>query len=84
MRKFNAKNGGLRGDYKNVLVRVDEIYHSKGGHLDGTASIKVGTYEERVSPDASPTPQTGRNGTMRFALSPSSGNWVMYEMQLNE
>jgi hypothetical protein len=84
LRKINGRNGGLRGDYKTTLLDVKQIVRGDEGRLSGTASIKSGTYEERVSPGASPVPQEGRNGTMEFSLAPSAGRWVMFEMQLKE
>jgi hypothetical protein len=84
VRKINAKNGGLKGDYGNTLLDVKEIYRGESGRLGGSAAIKSGSYEEIVTPGASPVPQEGRTGTMEFALSPSAGSWVMYEMQLEE
>ena len=84
VRKINARNGGLQGDYKNTLLDVKEIYRGEGGRVGGSASIKSGTYQERATPGASPVPQTGRTGTMEFTLSPAEGAWVMYEMQIKE
>ncbi|MFC5266796.1 DUF6318 family protein [Kribbella qitaiheensis] len=85
VRKINGKNGGLRGDYKNTLLDLNEISRSEDGHLRGTAAIKSGTYEEVATPGASPLQQAGRTGTMEFALSPSpSSDWIMFEMALRE
>ncbi|WUJ55633.1 DUF6318 family protein [Kribbella sp. NBC_00382] len=84
VRKINAKNGGLQGDFKDRLIDVKEIYRGKSGHLGGSASLKSGTFQERATPGASPVPQPAGTGTMEFTLSPSAGNWVMYEMQINE
>ncbi|WP_157979852.1 DUF6318 family protein [Kribbella monticola] len=83
-RKTNAKNGGLKGDFKDQLVAVKEIYRGKSGRLGGSATIKTGTYQERPTPGASPIAQPGSTGTMEFTLSPSAGNWVMYEMQIDQ
>lgn len=84
VRKTNAKNGGLQGDYRDQLVSVKEIYRGKSGRVGGSATIKTGNYQERTTPGASPIPQPAGSGTMEFTLSPSGGNWVMYEMQINE
>jgi hypothetical protein len=84
VQKINAKNGGLQGDFKDQLVDVKEIYRGKSGRLGGSASLKSGSYQERATPGASPVPQPGGTGTMEFTLSASAGNWVMYEMQINE
>ncbi|WUS95048.1 DUF6318 family protein [Kribbella sp. NBC_00709] len=83
-RKINAKNGGLEGDYADHLVDVKEIYRGETGRLGGSAAMKAGTYVERSSPGASPVPQESAAGTMEFSLSASGGNWVMFEMQINE
>ena len=83
-RKINVKNGGLEGDYADHLVAVKEIYQGEGGRLGGSAAVKAGTYVERSSPGASPVPQASGTGTMQFTLSPSGGNWAMYEMEIKE
>ncbi|WP_143465881.1 DUF6318 family protein [Kribbella sp. ALI-6-A] len=83
-RKVNVKNGGVKGDYKDKLVAVKEIYRGESGRLGGSATIKSGTYEERLTPTASPVQQTSSDGTMEFTLSSNAGNWVMYEMQIDE
>jgi hypothetical protein len=84
VRKVNAKNGGLQGDFRDQLVDVKEIYRGEEGKLGGSAALKTGAYQERPSPGASPVPQAASSGTMEFTLSPSGGNWVMFEMQINE
>ncbi|TDO27841.1 hypothetical protein EV643_15119 [Kribbella sp. VKM Ac-2527] len=84
MRKINAKNGGLQGDYKDQLMDVKEIYRGSSGRLGGSASVKTGTYQERATPGSSPIPQAASTGTMEFTLAASAGNWVMYEMQIDE
>jgi hypothetical protein len=83
-RKVNVKNGGIKGDYRDKLVAVKEIYRGESGRLGGSATIKSGTYEERLTPTASPVQQTSSAGTMEFTLSSNAGNWVMYEMQIEE
>jgi hypothetical protein len=83
-RKTNAKNGGLQGDFKDQLVDVKEIYRGKSGRLGGSATVKTGTYQERATPGASPIPQPASTGTMEFTLAPAAGNWVMYEMQIDQ
>lgn len=82
VRKINAKNGTLEGDYTDHLVDVKEIYRGESGRLGGSASIKTGAYSERPSPGALPVPQESSTGSMEFTLSPSGGNWVMFEMQI--
>ncbi|MGC4940186.1 DUF6318 family protein [Kribbella sp. DT2] len=83
-RKVNVKNGGIKGNYKDKLIAVKEIYRGASGRLGGSATIRSGTYEERLTPSASPVQQTSSDGTMEFTLSTSSGDWVMYELQITE
>lgn len=83
-KKYNASSGTLAGDYNDRLIDVKEIYRGKSGRLGGSATLKTGSYTERDSPSASPVPQGNLTGTMEFTLSPSGGNWVMYEMEIKE
>jgi len=84
-RKVNAKNGGLKGDYKDRLATVKEIYRGADTKkVGGSATIKSGAYEERPSPSAAPVSHTPGTGTMEFTLLLRDGNWVMYEMQINQ
>jgi hypothetical protein len=80
--KINVKNGTLEGDYRDRLIDVKEIFRGSSGRLGGSAILKSGTYTERDSPNASPVPHGSDTGTMEFTLSPSGGNWVMYEMEI--
>ncbi|WP_420323355.1 DUF6318 family protein [Kribbella soli] len=82
VQKINVKNGTLEGDYRDRLIDVKEIFRGSSGRLGGSAILKSGTFTERDSPSASPVPQGGDTGTMEFTLSPSGGNWVMYEMEI--
>jgi hypothetical protein len=82
VKKINVKNGNLEGDYLDRLIDVKEIFRGSSGRLGGSATLKSGTFTERDSPSASPVPQGGDTGTMEFTLSPSGGNWVMYEMEI--
>lgn len=81
-RKVNVKNGAVKGDYKDKLIAVKEIYRGESGRLGGSATIRSGIYEERLTPTASPVLQTSADGTLEFTFSSSAGNWVMYEMQI--
>lgn len=83
-KRYNATSGTLSGDYNDRLIDVKEIYRGKSGRLGGSATLKTGSYTERDSPSASPVPQGNLTGTMEFTLSPSGGNWVMYEMEIKE
>ncbi|GAA1532275.1 DUF6318 family protein [Kribbella lupini] len=82
VQKVNAQNGGLTGDYVDKLQAVKEIYRGEAGKLGGSATLKSGDFVERASPSASPVPKKSATGTMEFTLSPSGGNWVMFEMQI--
>ena len=75
---------GMHEDTTEFLLNVKEIFRGSSGRLGGSAILKSGTYTERDSPSASPVPQGGDTGTMEFTLSPSGGNWVMYEMEIKE
>ncbi|WP_433165638.1 DUF6318 family protein [Kribbella sp. CA-247076] len=84
VQKINANNGGLEGDFKDQLVDVKEIYRGESGRLGGSASVKSGAYRERPTPGAPLVSQPASTGTMEFTLSAKGGNWVMFEMQINE
>jgi hypothetical protein len=83
VKKVNARNGGLTGDYVDKLQAVKEIYRAESGKLGGSATLKSGDFVERASPTASPVHQKSASGTLEFTLSPSGGNWVMFEMQID-
>ncbi|MFB6720311.1 DUF6318 family protein [Kribbella sp. NPDC056345] len=84
VRKTNAKNGGLTGDYKDRLTNVKEIFRGTGGKVGGSAELKSGVFEERTAPTAEPVTHDPGTGTMEFTLSPRDGDWVMFEMQIKE
>ncbi|MFC9693285.1 DUF6318 family protein [Kribbella sp. NPDC056951] len=84
VKKVNARNGTLKGDFQDRLVDVKEIHKGEKDHLGGSATLKTGAYEEIQSPGGSPVPQAAGTGTMEFTLSRSGDNWVMYEMQIDE
>jgi hypothetical protein len=83
VQKVNARNGGLTGDFVDKLQAVKEIYRGEAGKLGGSATLKSGDFVERASPSASPVPKKSATGTLEFTLSPSGGNWVMFEMQIS-
>jgi hypothetical protein len=80
----NGKNGGLSGDYLDHLDSVKEIVRGDAGRVGGSAQLHTGAYRERPSPSASPVPRSAGKATLEFTLSPAAGNWVMYEMEINE
>jgi hypothetical protein len=84
VRKVNAKNGGLTGDYKDRLTSVKEIFRGTDGKVGGSAALKSGVFEERTSPSAAPVAHDPGTGSLEFTLSARDGNWVMYEMQIKE
>ena len=84
VKSSNGQNGGLTGDYLDHLVSVDDIARGSNGRLGGSAEIRTGAYVEISSPSAKPEPQTAGSAMMQFTLSSAGGNWVMYEMEINE
>lgn len=84
VKKSNAANGLLTGDYHEHITEVSELVRGQSGRLGGSAILKVGTYVSRETPTASPITSKSRKYTRELALSPQSGNWVMFEMKLVE
>jgi hypothetical protein len=82
VKKSNAANGLLTGDYREHLTEVSELVRGQGGRLGGSASVSVGAYVSRETATASPVTSKATKYTREFALSPQSGSWVMYEMKL--
>jgi hypothetical protein len=80
----NGKNGGLSGDYLDRLDSVKEIVRGDAGRVGGSAKIQTGAYRERPSPSASLMSRPPASATLEFTLSPANGNWVMYEMEINQ
>jgi hypothetical protein len=83
VKRVNAKNGTLKGDFRDRLVDVKEIHKGEENKLGGSATLKTGAYEEIQSPGGSPVPQAAGTGNMEFTLTLSGDNWVMYEMQID-
>jgi hypothetical protein len=84
LKTTNGRNGGLTGDYADHLVAVTDLFRSSSGRVGGTAEIRSGNYTERVSPSATPEQKRAHTENWQFTLSPASGNWVMYELQVAE
>ncbi|WP_238177226.1 DUF6318 family protein [Kribbella sp. VKM Ac-2566] len=83
--KINAANGGLSGDYFERVAEVTGLTRGKNSdRLFGTAAVTIGSYTTKDSPTAKPVTSKPRSYTEKVALSPSSGNWVMYEIKLEE
>lgn len=80
----NARNGGLTGYYKDRLTTVKELFRGTNGRLGGSAAIRTGAFRERPTRSASPVPRPASKATLEFTLLPAGGNWVMYEMEINQ
>ncbi|ADB30074.1 hypothetical protein Kfla_0969 [Kribbella flavida DSM 17836] len=80
--KVNEANGGIRGDYTEKVKEVSELVRGESGRVGGSAVVTVGAYTSRTSPSAEPVVSKAKEYTEEIALSPSDGNWVMYEIQL--
>ncbi|MEV8378601.1 DUF6318 family protein [Kribbella sp. NPDC056861] len=82
--KTNARNGGLSGDYTDHLIDVKELFRGDSGRLGGSMTVRSGNYIERPTPSASPVPKQAHTETWQFTLAPAKGNWVMYEIQVDQ
>ncbi|WP_238157123.1 DUF6318 family protein [Kribbella sp. VKM Ac-2571] len=82
--KVNAANGGLSGDYLERVAEVSELIRGNGGRLRGSAAVTVGVYTTKDSPSAVPATSKAAKYTEQVALSPSKGNWVMFEIELQD
>lgn len=83
--KANAVNGGLSGDYFERVAQVTGLTRgSNGDRLFGSAAVTIGSYTTRNPPTAKPVTSKPRSYTEKVALSPRNGNWVMYEIKLEE
>jgi len=78
----NGRNGGLTGDYADHLVAVKDLFRGSSGRVGGSLTVRSGNYTERVSPTAAPAQKKAHTETWQFTLSPTGGNWVMYEIQV--
>jgi uncharacterized protein DUF6318 len=84
IKKSNAANGLLTGDYHEHLKQVSELSRGEGGRLGGFAVVTVGEYISRQTSSATPFKSRPRTYRRELALSPKDGNWVMYEMKQAE
>jgi hypothetical protein len=84
VKKSNARNGLLTGDYHEHTKEVAELVRGSSGRLGGSSVVTVGAYVSKETQSA--TPITSKPTTYRreLALSPKGSNWVMYEMKLVE
>ncbi|TCO33223.1 hypothetical protein EV652_103222 [Kribbella steppae] len=82
--KVNGANGGLSGDYFERVTEVSELVRRDSGHLGGSARVTVGAYTTKESPSAKPVTSKPASYTEQIALSSNGGNWIMYEIKLEE
>ncbi|WP_238159958.1 DUF6318 family protein [Kribbella pratensis] len=82
--RTNASNGGLSGDYRERVSDVSELVRRSNGRLRGSAAVTVGRYTTKDSPAAAPVVSKAARYTEQVVLSPSKGNWVMFEIELEE
>ncbi|MGW7686495.1 DUF6318 family protein [Kribbella sp. NPDC054772] len=80
----NAANGLLQGDYLEKITDIPELYRGESGRLGGSATVAIGAYTSKQSTTAKPINLKAAKYTREFALSPQSGNWIMYEMKLDK
>jgi hypothetical protein len=84
VKRVNAANGGLSGDYFERVKDVPELFKGESGRLGGSAQVTIGGYTSKESPTAKPVTSTSESYKREFALAPRQGAWVMYEMKLVE
>jgi hypothetical protein len=84
VKRINAANGGLSGDYVERVKDVPDLFRGKSGRLGGYAAVTIGGYTSKDSPSAKPVTSTAQSYKREFTLSPQEGAWVMYEMKLVE
>lgn len=82
--KTNARNGGLSGDYTDHLIAVKELFRGDSGRLGGSMTVRSGNYTERQTSSASPVQKPAHTETWQFTLAPVGGDWVMYEIQVDQ
>lgn len=84
VKKSNAANGLLTGDYHEHTKEVSELVRGESGRLGGSSTVTVGAYVSKETVSATPITSKPKKYTREFALSPQDGNWVMYEMKFVE
>ncbi|WP_238159957.1 DUF6318 family protein [Kribbella pratensis] len=78
----NVANGLIKGDYREQITDVPELYRGDSGRVGGSALVTVGAYVSQKSKSAAPRNIPAAKYKREFALSPKAGSWVMYEMKL--
>jgi hypothetical protein len=84
VKKSNGTNGLLVGGYRESIKEISTIAIGEGGHLGADMVIKVGQFTRRDSRSASPVNSKAKTYFREVALSPRSGNWVMFELRDQE
>lgn len=78
----NVANGLLKGDYRERITDVAELYRGDSGRVGGSTLVTVGHYVSQKSKTATPRDIPAAKYKREIALSPQAGSWVMYEMKL--
>nr|WP_239062381.1 DUF6318 family protein [Streptomyces sp. SID13031] len=84
VKKSNARNGLLTGDYHEHTKEVSELVRGSSGRLGGSSDVIVGAYVSKETTSATPITSKPTSYKREIALSPQGGNWVMYEMKFVE
>lgn len=84
IKKSNASNGLLTGDYHEHTKEVSELVRGTSGRLGGSSVVTVGAYVSKETSSATPIASKPTTYKRELALSPQGGNWVMYEMKFTE
>jgi hypothetical protein len=84
VKRSNAANGLLTGDYHERVKEVSELVRRQGDQLGGSAVVTVGQYVSRDTPSANPTTSKAATYKREVALSAQGGHWVMYELRQAE
>jgi hypothetical protein len=84
VKKSNARNGLLTGDYHEHTKEVSELVRGSSGRLGGSSDVIVGAYVSKETTSATPITSKPTTYKRELALSSEGGNWVMFEMKLDE
>jgi hypothetical protein len=81
VKKSNAANGLLSGDYHEHVKEVSELIRRPENQLGGSAIVSVGQYISRDAASANPTTSKATTYKREVALSAQGGHWVMFELR---
>lgn len=81
VKKSNAANGLLSGDYHEHVKEVSELIRRPENQLGGSAIVGVGQYISRDAASANPTTSKATTYKREVALSAQDGHWVMFELR---